>query len=60
MSQTFLGTPEGRANSLKSIPMGRFGQPEEIGAAAAFLASDEANYFNGAVFLIDGGQITHI
>jgi NAD(P)-dependent dehydrogenase (short-subunit alcohol dehydrogenase family) len=60
MSQTFLGTTEGRTNSLKSIPMGRFGQPEEIGAAAAFLASDEANYFNGAVFLIDGGQITHI
>ena len=60
MNSWFMDDPEGREGSLLSIPLHRFGRPEEIAAAAAYLASDEASFFNGATLLIDGGQITHI
>ncbi len=39
------------------IPLGRFGTPEEVGQAVAFLASDQAAYITGAVLRIDGGLI---
>lgn len=38
------------------VPLGRMGDPKEIGYLAAFLASDEAAYITGAEFLIDGGS----
>lgn len=38
-----------------ATPMGRLGQPEEIAAVIAFLASDEASFATGAEFVIDGG-----
>jgi NAD(P)-dependent dehydrogenase (short-subunit alcohol dehydrogenase family) len=38
------------------IPLGRVGQPEDVAAAAAFLASDQARHITGASLLIDGGQ----
>lgn len=38
------------------VPLGRWGKPEEIGAAAVFLASDEASFVNGHVLVVDGGQ----
>ncbi|RTL62899.1 MAG: glucose 1-dehydrogenase [Hyphomicrobiales bacterium] len=41
---------------LDSTPMRRFGLPEEIAAAAVFLASDEASYITGAVLAVDGGM----
>jgi 3-oxoacyl-[acyl-carrier protein] reductase len=37
------------------MPLGRFGEPEEIAALAAFLVSDEASYIHGAVLTADGG-----
>lgn len=38
------------------VPMGRLGEPEEVAALAAFLASDEAGFITGQGFVIDGGQ----
>ena len=40
----------------RDVPAGRFGTPEEIGAAAAFLASERASFINGASLVVDGGQ----
>jgi 3-oxoacyl-[acyl-carrier protein] reductase len=39
----------------RSIPTGRLGRPEELGAAVAFLASEQASYINGVNLLVDGG-----
>jgi 3-oxoacyl-[acyl-carrier protein] reductase len=41
---------------LAAIPMGRYGDPAEFGAAAAFLASEQASYITGVTLLVDGGQ----
>ena len=43
---------------VKMIPAGRFGSPEEVAAAVAFLASDEAAYITGEVININGGLYT--
>ncbi len=42
--------------TLKTIPLGRVGRPEDIADAAVFLASDEASYVNGVAFPVDGGM----
>lgn len=44
--------------SKARIPLGRYGKPEEFGAAAAFLASDSAAFITGSIIRVDGGQIT--
>lgn len=41
---------------IKTIPAGRLGRPEEIGALVAYLASEEASFTTGAVFSVNGGQ----
>jgi len=49
-------TPEYRAwQSEHEIPMGRYGEPEELADLAVFLASPRAGYITGAVFPVDGG-----
>ena len=42
---------------LSRIPMGRWGQPEELAGLAVFLASDASNYMHGSVIPIDGGWL---
>lgn len=44
------------AQATASIPLGRLGRVEEIGAAALFLATDEAAYITGQTIVVDGGQ----
>ena len=48
--------PERKAKVFNRTPMGHMGQPEDIGAAALYLASDGAKYVTGVVLPVDGGN----
>ena len=54
----FMGedTPEKRAAFKATVPLGRFSTPNDIGAAALYLASDEASFLTGVVLEVDGGR----
>lgn len=47
---------EFKAYMRSTIPMGRYGEPKEIGETVAFLASDRASYITGQIFSVDGGR----
>lgn len=49
-------TPEAYSELLKLIPAKRIGEPEEIGRAAVWLASDDSDYVNGITLFVDGGM----
>jgi NAD(P)-dependent dehydrogenase (short-subunit alcohol dehydrogenase family) len=55
LQELFASDPERAARRLVHVPMGRFAEPEEIAAAAAFLASDDASFVTASTFLVDGG-----
>jgi gluconate 5-dehydrogenase len=49
--------PEFEGEVAASIPMGRWGSPEEIGPLALYLASEASSYMTGSVLVIDGGKL---
>lgn len=51
----FLDTEEKKQRRLVHVPMGRFGEAEEMAAGVVFLASDESSYVTGTDFMVDGG-----
>jgi NAD(P)-dependent dehydrogenase (short-subunit alcohol dehydrogenase family) len=48
---------EARRRRVERIPMGRFGEPEEVAKVALFLASDDASYVTGHTLAVDGGYL---
>ena len=53
MTESF--TPDQRRKCEETVPLKRFGKPEEVAALCEFLASDDAEYITGQTFVIDGG-----
>ncbi|MGI4845877.1 MAG: SDR family NAD(P)-dependent oxidoreductase [Janthinobacterium lividum] len=52
-----LGSPEARQTILSRTPLGRCGEPEEVAAICAFLASGDASYITGQTLYADGGRM---
>jgi NAD(P)-dependent dehydrogenase (short-subunit alcohol dehydrogenase family) len=55
LQELFAKDPERAARRMVHVPIGRFAEPEEIAAAVAFLASDDASFMTASTFLVDGG-----
>ena len=54
-AMTAGSSPEVRAAFTRNVPLGRYGEPEEIATSVAFLASDASSFITGAIFDINGG-----
>lgn len=55
MNTALMNNPEANAQFLASLPIGRWGRIEEVGALACYLCSEEAGFITGTDILIDGG-----
>jgi NAD(P)-dependent dehydrogenase (short-subunit alcohol dehydrogenase family) len=55
LQELYASDPERAARRLVHVPMGRFGDPEEVAAAAAFLASDDSSFVTASALTVDGG-----
>jgi NAD(P)-dependent dehydrogenase (short-subunit alcohol dehydrogenase family) len=56
MLNRFTGTAERKAALLKTVPLGRVGDPVDIARAAVFLASEKASFITGHILTVDGGK----
>ena len=56
MTKPFLGTKKDREFMNNEHPIGRIGQPDEIGKAVLYFASDDASWTTGAILTVDGGE----
>jgi NAD(P)-dependent dehydrogenase (short-subunit alcohol dehydrogenase family) len=56
-SEALWKDPEMERRMVRSIPLGRLAEPEDIAGAVAFLASDEARYITGQTLVADGGML---
>lgn len=59
MTEDILKDKKTKEVLLASTPLGRVGQPEEIGKAAVFLASSDSDFITGHTLVVDGGWLTH-
>jgi NAD(P)-dependent dehydrogenase (short-subunit alcohol dehydrogenase family) len=57
LTENWLSDPEVLKSVIARHPIGRIGKPEEVAAAVAFLASDEASFISGAILAVDGGSL---
>jgi NAD(P)-dependent dehydrogenase (short-subunit alcohol dehydrogenase family) len=57
LTETFYNAPGIVREYFRHVPLGRGGEPDEVAAAAVFLASDLASYISGATLFVDGGQM---
>lgn len=57
LTARWLSDPRTYESVLERHPIGRLGQPEDVAAAVAYLASDEAGFVTGAVLAVDGGSL---
>jgi NAD(P)-dependent dehydrogenase (short-subunit alcohol dehydrogenase family) len=56
MKTAFGSDPDRMHKAMDRTPLGRFGKPEDVGWAAVYLASDEANFITGVSLRVDGGN----
>lgn len=57
LTRPLIDKPAAIGEYVKTIPMGRYGRPEEMAGAAVYLASSDSEYMTGHVMVVDGGQL---
>ena len=57
INKSLLNDPDKLNAVLNNIPLGRLGQPADVAALVAFLASSDADYITGSTFFVDGGLL---
>jgi 3-oxoacyl-[acyl-carrier protein] reductase len=59
-SKSGTSVEEAYKELVKNIPLGRYGEPEEVGYLAAFIASERGSYLTGGMFTVDGGVVSSV